>query len=327
MSAAALSLAERGFDLLMLYLRNVDAESHPHWKYFQQPQSTEVEVTSFAHRGQLVANAYRAVDRVLGELRVAAAPETNFFVVSDHGFRAVKQEQYRIELHLDRILEHLGYLERAQGEVDWSRSRAAPWGSTPGLRRQPLRFGRADRQPGGPVAPGDVAALRERLTADLNQVTYESGMPALRVREPGEDEREKGADLIVLVRQKGVTRELEFRGQPIPDAIGSLRELTGTHDANTEGIFLAAGPDIDRQSAVELVHSLDIAPTLLYELGLPIAQDFDGRPQTELFNHAFRRRYPVRSIPSWGTRETGSAISSGADEQLLEELRALGYLD
>ena len=264
---------------------------------------------------------------MLGELRLAAAPETNFFVVSDHGFRAVKQEQYRIEIHLDRILEHLGYLERAQGEIDWRRSRATPWASTPGLRRQPLRFGRADRQPSGPVAPEDVAALRERLTADLNQVTYESGMPALRVREPGEEEEKTGADLIAVVRQQGVTRGLEFQGEPIPDAIGSLHELTGTHDANTEGIFLAAGPDIDPQSAVELVHSLDITPTLLYALGLPIAQDFDGRPQIDLFHSAFRRRHPVRTIPSWGTRETGSAMPSDADEQLLEELRALGYLD
>jgi arylsulfatase A-like enzyme len=78
---------------------------------------------------------------------------------------------------------------------------------------------------------------------------------------------------------------------------------------------------------VNWIHSLDITPTLLYAMGLPVAQDFDGRPQTALFQGNFRRRFPVKTIPSWGTRQTGDAITSEADAELMEELRALGYLD
>ena len=48
----------------------------------------------------------------------------------------------------------------------------------------------------------------ERLTADLARVTYQTGEPAFRIREPKRDEREKRADLTVVVRQSGVAAEL-----------------------------------------------------------------------------------------------------------------------
>ena len=47
-----------------------------------------------------------------------AGPDTNFFVLSDHGFQAAKGERYRIQLHLDRVLEHLGLLVRDEGRID-----------------------------------------------------------------------------------------------------------------------------------------------------------------------------------------------------------------
>ena len=41
----------------------------------------------------------------------------------------------------------------------------------------------------------------------------------------------------------------------------------------------------------------------------------------------FRARHQSSEIDTWGTREHGAAAPSAADEELLEELRALGYLD
>ena len=327
LAAVATDLAQQDFDLVLVYFRNVDAESHPNWKYFQPQTFEQVDPDRLQDLSRRVPEAYEAVDRVIGELRAVAAPETNFFVVSDHGFRAVKREQYRINMDLNRVLEHLGYLQQVDNEVDWQRTRAASWDSAPGMRIKLVRLGLSHREPFGPIEQEDMDRIRERLTADLAQVTYQSGAPAFRVREPKNDEKKRGSDLTVVIRQSEVSSSLEFRGESIPRAISSVHEITGSHDANTEGIFIAAGPDIDPDSAVDLVHSLDITPTLLYALSLPVAQDFDGRPQIELFRGDFRRRHPVQTIPSWGTRESGDAISSSADEELMEELRALGYLD
>ena len=72
----------------------------------------------------------------------------------------------------------------------------------------------------------------------------------------------------------------------------SVEELTGTHSAQTKGIFIAAGPDIDPSFGLKTVHSLDITPTLLYSLGLPIAEDFDGKARLRLFKPEFRAAHP-----------------------------------
>jgi hypothetical protein len=70
-----------------------------------------------------------------------------------------------------------------------------------------------------------------------------------------------------------------------------------------------------------------MTPTLLYALGLPVAQDFDGRARTRLFREEFRAAHPLRTVPSWGESEEGVATPSEIDEDLKEELRALGYID
>jgi hypothetical protein len=58
-----------------------------------------------------------------------------------------------------------------------------------------------------------------------------------------------------------------------------------------------------------------------------VARDFAGRPWTALFGADFRRAHPLRTIPTWGKLQRGgTARSSAADEELLNELRALGYI-
>ena len=116
-------------------------------------------------------------------------------------------------------------------------------------------------------------------------------------------------------------------GEAIPGAIGQIEEISGTHSKSTEGIFIAAGPVIDPTVEPGKIHSLDITPTVLFALGLPVAEDFDGAATTEIFTDDFRDRFPLQTIPTWGVRDQREAPDSQADEELLEELRALGYLN
>jgi hypothetical protein len=58
-----------------------------------------------------------------------------------------------------------------------------------------------------------------------------------------------------------------------------------------------------------------------------VAEDFDGKPRRRLFRAAFREEHPLRTVPSWGEAEDGMATASEIDEELKDELRALGYID
>lgn len=323
---SAVSLAGQGCDLLLVYFRSPDIVSHNHWKHYEPGAFEDVDPQELAAHRDRVPNSYEAVDQALGRILAAAPKDSNVLVLSDHGFHAARPEEIKVLLDLDAVLERLGYLQRKGGAVDFARTRVYTYGS-PSFRQVKLvRFALAGRERGGQVAPGEREALQRRLAEDLAAVTYESGAPVFTVRNARPREIREGADFVVVVRTEGVTPVLRVRGERFPGAIESLSRISGTHTRNTHGILLAAGPDIDPGAKLEGIRIHDIAPTLLYGLGLPVAESFAGKPRTDLFSPDFRDDHPVRTIPSWGTRRSTGARTSKEDAKLLEELRALGYL-
>jgi hypothetical protein len=62
-------------------------------------------------------------------------------------------------------------------------------------------------------------------------------------------------------------------------------------------------------------------------MGLPVADDFVGQPLEELFQPRFAAEHPRRRIPTWGRQAAGQPAISPADAALVEDLKALGYLE
>ena len=46
---------------------------------------------------------------------------------------------------------------------------------------------------------------------------------------------------------------------------------------------------------------VDVAPTLLYLAGLPLARDFDGRVLTEALEPELLKSQPLAFLPTYGT--------------------------
>lgn len=317
LARTAEDLADEGYDLILLYFRTTDIVSHQHWAEFE-PTAFPGRPSPQANGPDPVSRIYEAVDAAIGRLLAAAPRDTNVIVLSDHGFHATRGgEELHIELDMDKVLERLGYLTRKGGAVDFARSQAYTYATPPHRRPKLLKLNA--KGPGG-------EELRRRLRADLEAVRYASGAAAFWVREPRPKEAEQGVDLVAVVSPEGITPTLSMGGQA-SEPLLAIHRLSGTHTNNTHGIFLAAGPDIARGADVSGIHVHDIAPTLLYALGLPVAEDFAGHVQTALFTQEFQRRAPLRTLRTWGVRKGESAVrSSPADEKLLKELRSLGYL-
>jgi hypothetical protein len=72
----------------------------------------------------------------------------------------------------------------------------------------------------------------------------------------------------------------------------------------------------------------DLAPTLLYALGLPVSRELAGRPLQSMFAPAFAARYRVRSVDTYGRRLARPVERSDStlDEEMIERLRSLGYV-
>jgi tetratricopeptide (TPR) repeat protein/predicted AlkP superfamily phosphohydrolase/phosphomutase len=99
------------------------------------------------------------------------------------------------------------------------------------------------------------------------------------------------------------------------------------------GVVILWGPHIKSGVTIEGASVLDITPTVLTLMGLPVAKDMDGQPLTAAIDDDFLREHQVERIDSYenlfaegpGSRESKPG-GSPVDEEMLKKLRALGYL-
>ena len=102
-------------------------------------------------------------------------------------------------------------------------------------------------------------------------------------------------------------------------------ELTGTHWSAKarQAVLFARGRDIeDLQPRTRLTLN-DITPTVLAWFGLPVARDMDGSPAP------FLGLPPAATVATYdgASIERLGAGPSSKEEEILDELRALGYIE
>jgi predicted AlkP superfamily phosphohydrolase/phosphomutase len=323
----AVDLAGENYDLLLLYLRGVDIACHFHWRAFEPEAFPDARPSELEAERELIAREYELVDRTLGELLEASSSNVNIIVMSDHGFDAMDGVTTHIRLNFDVVLEHLGFLTMAEDGVDFARTELYSYASPERSLVKKIRFALAGREEGGRVTAEEQDTIRDRLESSLETVTYAGGEPVFTIRDATSKKRDRGADFLVEVLTDGARKPLKVAGVPLRGAIRSLDRLSGTHGRRTPGIFIAAGPDIDPGAEPEGLRVIDVPPTVLYAIGLPVAEDFAGRAQIELFTGAFRDAHPLQAIPTWGAPREGENRASEVDEELVDQLRALGYID
>jgi predicted AlkP superfamily phosphohydrolase/phosphomutase len=101
----------------------------------------------------------------------------------------------------------------------------------------------------------------------------------------------------------------------------------GNHRNN--GFVVLHGTPIRRHNMIK-ANVVDVAPTVLYLLGVPVAQDMDGSVMLEAFDPNYLSKHPVKMTGTYESPERqekkAEVIDQQRDEQELEELKALGYI-
>jgi len=104
--------------------------------------------------------------------------------------------------------------------------------------------------------------------------------------------------------------------------------LTGVHEgeAAIDGVFFARGRGVRPGTGTRGLGVADVAPTVLAWWGLPSADDLAGRPAAFLSSELTRGR---QRIATWDTTEIERLpfAESGAEEELVERLKSLGYIE
>jgi predicted AlkP superfamily phosphohydrolase/phosphomutase len=175
----------------------------------------------------------------------------------------------------------------------------------------------------GPAHPRKRRELAEELKDRFGQVTdpHSGGRLFTQVLEGDSiyDGHTEPIPDLVLVPAEGwtVLRELRNGSYLVPNKAEHL----GTH--RRQGIFVADGPSIRSLDAVSNLRIIDMAPTILHLLGLPVASDMDGRVLEEILKT--QRPTTHTDVESYERREEW-ALSEEEKDALENRLRALGYL-
>jgi predicted AlkP superfamily phosphohydrolase/phosphomutase len=101
--------------------------------------------------------------------------------------------------------------------------------------------------------------------------------------------------------------------------------LTGVHKTKQalDGVIFARGPGIEPGTLAQGVRVRDVTPTILAWMGLPLGEDMDGRPAS------FLRVPETRTVATHDTTpvERLGSSPSGVENEIIEQLRELGYVE
>ncbi len=210
--------------------------------------------------------------------------------------------------------------------IDWSRTAAFPFGGA-----GQIYINLKGREPQGCVDRGaEYDAIVERVIralSDLKEPLTGESMVAEVLRK-----EDLGADLLdPLVPDLYVRwahdRYGDFGGVGIHKGLMTSiqTEFSGAH--SMRGIFLAVGPLFRRNFILKGARIIDLAPTILYLLDLPVPADMDGRVLHEAFLPDLLEGKPLRfEDHGSGGREREHTFSQEEKDLVEERLRSLGYI-
>jgi len=209
--------------------------------------------------------------------------------------------------------------------VDWARTRAYSMGHV-----GQIYINLEGRDPEGSVPPAEFEAERERVIELLRQLRHPVNdgplVDEIILREQAYKGpyAESGADLH-LVMDGGRYIAFPLFASDTHLVSPQVRGDSGCH--RMHGVLMAAGPNVRPGAVLKGTQIIDLAPTILYRMGVPVPDNMDGRVLTELFDPDFLSANPWAvkvAQPSGGQPEHSFQPEEEAEIEV--RLRGLGYL-
>ncbi|MBN1579648.1 MAG: alkaline phosphatase family protein [Anaerolineae bacterium] len=367
---ASTSLAlmdSKPWDAFMVVFTGPDRMGHYLWPYHLAAGRV-----GNADQGQELFDAVRdyyvRLDEIIGDLLRAAGKDAVVLLMSDHGMGPICTKR----VHWNNwLLEH-GWLsvqksdDRGFSADSWLRRLRLPRDKIgrilmriPGLAKSKL----VTKTATAPVAEIDksrskawcvhiyntVFGIRLNASDQEKEVLQQEISDALRqVVDPETGQRivqqvlsgkecyhglyAKNIPDIIVVLDGSYTPG--YRVSHYSSLVTSVQSPPEHGDHRMDGIFAAYGPGIVSNSEPLPGLSIqDIAPTLLYLMGLPVPSDMDGRVLTEIVAADVLNAQPVEygdPVGRWPDEERavfGDEVTSSEDDEVLRDrLRALGYI-
>ena len=351
-------------DFSVIWFDEVEKAQHLTWKYLD-PRFPQYKAIGAEKYRESVKNAYIETDAAIGRILKSAKEETQIALVSDHGFGTVyRAGQYmtlnrwleeknqlvlkemsgslRMSLH-DRvysIISKLGlnavitkFLPRkvienyqklvSSYDIDWPNTKAYVLGN-----EKYIYINTVGREPQGIVNGGEeYEQVRDYIIGELYKITDDAGNRVIekvyKKEEVFSGECFKEAPDIIILPAKFpplIGKEHDPRQiKPHPYA-------EAWHDLY--GILTLSG-SVFKKGEVKNTEIIDIVPTLLYVMGIPVPKSMDGKVLEDCIDGKFTKENPINYEEAGGEKGKVMPVEMSDEERekIKQRLEALGYLD
>jgi predicted AlkP superfamily phosphohydrolase/phosphomutase len=225
----------------------------------------------------------------------------------------------RMQMLLNRFFLSLG-------NVDWKRTRAYSRGNY-----GQIYINLKGREPWGSVAPGqEYEDVRASIRKDLEESRDPLSGEAMFERVCFRDEIYRGpyvdeaADIVFL------PRDMRYKALGTLDFTSSKFSFPvygNSGDHRMDGIFLGLGEAFRSGAKLEGPSLVDMAPTVLYLLGLPVPRQMDGKVLVDALREERLIEYPVdySDVELLG-RAGDNALTSQESDDIKRRLEGIGYI-
>ncbi len=236
-----------------------------------------------------------------------------------------KHAEYKALYSVDGLLKRffLSFLN-----VDWSRTKAYSFGRHTG----PIYVNLKGREPQGIVEPGREYEAVRREIIDLARDFRDpcTGRPIIG-RVLRREELYSGPhfgqapDLTLLPAQE---TDIFFGLADFGDnqVMGPVYRYSGMH--RDDGLLIVHGKDIRAGAQIEGAVIWDVAPTILYIMGVEVPQDMDGQVLQAVFKdyNSSRLVFSNNGRSPGKKADTDTGYSLADEREIVERLKELGYL-
>lgn len=338
----------------------MDRILHFFWKYLDK-KDKNYAADNLLERDTL--KYLKMLDSVIGQFSSIIQDEGTMLIMSDHGFGPVEKER----IHLNSVLRQNGLLQystrtslkgRILGNIksiveifhlndfvkklisketkqkmftepEWSKTKAyfVPLISNFGG----VNINLEGREPRGIVNKSEYEKLREQIIKKLKIMKHPKTNEYFFEKVHKKEELYSGKhidlmpDIICIAKEKYGFSPYDQSGHPV--VAPAWRDIrTGTH--KMEGIFMAKGNSIAKGQGGVQASIVDLAPTILYLMGIPIPEAMDGQVIEGIIPPKLLDSRPIQYYRGPNIERTFLEQEKGneGNDKVEERLKSLGYL-
>jgi len=353
------------WDFLVSVFGQVDSIQHDFWKYMDATHPMH-DPDAPGMLKDAVAKAYEIVDESIEEILKRIDEDTVLIVMSDHGMGPIYKHVFMnnylktigvfsvntkgaikstvdmfikaLDVHLPRLSKFVPGTRRSI--FDKIREKANKKHTKQSGFFEYINWALTKAYSLGGLGQIFVKHDALKSTENYEQLIRYLIQKLVELRDPEDGERivdevfrksqiyhgeyvDKAPDLYLTMRKMTYITSCEWS---VTNQLLGLPWRSANH--RKDGILIMYGRNLRKGHTLKDCNIMDLAPTILYLMGLQVPSDLDGRVLINAFSSSYARTHPIRleEKPRMPIERERYELSKEEEQKVKERLRALGYL-